>query len=164
MKASMSGSGWIFCCFSLWASSVSISATAIISKGQSHQKYSENFLFWAQQHRDHDIAMCDPLCYYSSAGWHRRWNLCRQFKFDWSSDACIPYLYPTPWQRAAKSRVSRTVSSPMWLSIWLIYADVLCGTNSFMVCPLYVITPDLCHKQIMQLIDVLFVWSSSSNF
>jgi hypothetical protein len=52
----------------------------------------------------------------------------------------------------------------MWLSIWLIYADVLCGTNSFMVCPLYVITPDLCHKQIMQLIDVLFVWSSSSNF
>ena len=48
---------------------------------------------------------------------------------------------PTPWHRAAKSNVSRTVSSPMWSSFWLTYAAVRCGMNSDNRWPLYVIKP-----------------------
>lgn len=56
----------------------------------------------------------------------------------------IPALYPGPCTRAEKSRVSRTVISPMWLSLWGTYSDVRSGTNSLNVCPLYVMSPENC--------------------
>lgn len=40
-------------------------------------------------------------------------------------------LCPTPFTRAEKSIVSRTVSSPMCTSPCSTYALVRCGTNSF---------------------------------
>lgn len=51
-----------------------------------------------------------------------------------------------PWHLAENSKVSFTVISPKWTSFWLIYADVFCVTNSFSLCPLYVIFPLTCYN------------------
>lgn len=54
---------------------------------------------------------------------------------------------PVPWQRAEKSRVSRTVIWATCKSVWLMYTAVFCGTNSSRLCPLYVTVPLTCtHK------------------
>lgn len=60
----------------------------------------------------------------------------------WDSRYCVP----TPCIRAEKSRVSRTVSSPLWRSFWLTYIAVFWGTNSSCVCPLKVTDPFTCKS------------------
>ena len=59
----------------------------------------------------------------------------------------LRYCVPTPCTRAEKSRVSRTVSWPLWRSFWLTYIAVFWGTNSSWVCPLKVTDPFTCTSR-----------------
>jgi hypothetical protein len=116
MNASISASGLILAAFSRLDSSVSIS-NSIKGKKQNLMSISREHIYT----NEYNIHV-----------------------YIFSQNYVVPKRSPTPWQRAANASVSLTVISPMWRSCWLMYADVLSGTNSVISCQLYVTLPVTC--------------------